>query len=222
MKQIYAPGCAFMLYKPELSKKVFKFLNKNLGNIPEQLICCRNKPKLESGTQVINACAGCDQRYRELYDNISTISLWEILAESNTFPFPDYNGIKMSIHDACSTRTEERVHSAIRRLLERMNIEIIEPKNTRTKAICCGYSFYDTLSPEQVNKMIEKRSSEMPCDNVVVYCFSCIKSIHIGRKKPRHIIDLLFGEETMVSILESDTWEDKLSEFINSHLSDEK
>lgn len=217
MKQVYAPGCAFMIYKPELTKKVLEFLNKNLGDIPEHLICCRHEPNLESGTQVINTCAGCDKRYRELYDGISTISLWEILAESKTFPFPDYSGMRMSIHDACPTRTEERVHSAIRKLLERMNIKIIEPENTRTKASCCGDSFYGILPIELVKEQMKKRSNEMPCDNVVVYCISCIKSIHIGGKKPRYIVDLLFGEQTEIGIFEPDAWHYELQKFIDEH-----
>lgn len=119
MEQVNAPGCAFMIYKPHLAKKVLMFLNEELGDIPEHLICCKHEPNLESGTVVINTCAGCDKRYRELYDGISTVSLWEILAESNKFSFPDYNGMEMTIHDACPTRTETRVHSAIRMLLSR-------------------------------------------------------------------------------------------------------
>jgi Fe-S oxidoreductase len=217
MKQVYAPGCAFMLYKPQLAKKVLEFLNKNLVNIPEHLICCRHEPNLESGTQVINTCAGCDRRFRELYEGLSTISLWEILAESNTFPFPDYNGIEMSIHDACPTRTETRVHTAIRKLLGRMNIKIVEPQNTRTKAICCGDSFYGTLPVDLVKEQMKKRSSEMPCDNVAVYCVSCIKAMHIGGKKPRYIIDLLFGEQTEISTFEPDAWHSELQKFIDEH-----
>lgn len=217
MKYVYAPGCAFMIYKPELAKKVLNFLNENLGDIPEHLICCRHEPNLESGTQVINTCAGCDRRYRELYDGISTKSLWEVLAESNTFQFPDYKGMKMSIHDACPTRTQERVHSAIRELLKKMNIEIIEPKNTRTEAICCGDSFYGSLSVELVKEKMKKRSNEIPCDNVVVYCVSCIKSMHIGGKNPRYIIDLLFGEETRIGTFEPDEWHNELQKFIDEH-----
>lgn len=82
MKKVYAPGCAFVIYKPELSKKVLSFLHMEVGNIPEHLICCRHQPNLERGTQVINTCAGCDRRYRELYAGVSTISLWEIIAAS--------------------------------------------------------------------------------------------------------------------------------------------
>lgn len=217
MKQVYAPGCAFLIYKPELAKKVLRFLSKDIGNINEHLICCRHETNLESGTQVINTCAGCDKRYRELYTGISTISLWEVLAESNSFPFPDYNGTKMSIHDACPTRTEKRVHSAIRKLLERMNIEIIEPENTRSKATCCGDSLYGSLSVELVKEQMKKRSSEIPCDNVVVYCVSCIKAMHIGGKTPRYIIDLLFEEKTQIGTFEPDLWHNELNKFIEKH-----
>lgn len=217
MKQVYAPGCAFMIYKPSLAKKVQEFLNNDLGSIPEHLICCRHEPNLESGTQVINTCAGCDRRYRELYDGINTISLWEILANSDSFLFPNYNGMKMTIHDACPTKTEKRVHDAIRKLLERMNIEIIEPKNTRTKAICCGDSFYPTLPVELIKEQMKKRSDEMPCENVVVYCVSCIKAMHIGGKKPRYIVDLLFKEETEIGTFEPDKWHDELQKFIDEH-----
>lgn len=217
MKQVYAPGCALMIYKPELAQKVLEFLNKNIGDIPEHLICCRHEPHLVSGTQVINTCAGCDRRYRELYDGISTISLWKVLAESKTFPFPDYNGMEMTIHDACPTRTEERVHSAIRKLLERMNIKVIEPKNTRTNACCCGDSFYGVLPAEKIKEQMKKRSNEMPCDDVVVYCVSCIKAFYIGGKKPHYLVDLLFGEETEIGTFEPDAWHNELQEFIDEH-----
>ena len=217
MKQVYAPGCALMLYKPQLAEEVLKFLNDNYGDIAEHLICCRHEPNLESGTQVINTCAGCDKRYRELYKGISTISLWEILAENGTFLFPDYKGMKMSIHDACPTRTEERVHLAIRKLLEKMNIEVVEPKNTRTKATCCGDSLYGTLPVESVKAQMKKRSKEMPCEDVVVYCVSCIKAMYIGGKRPRYIIDLLFGEKTRVDTFEPNEWHEELQKFIDEH-----
>jgi Fe-S oxidoreductase len=217
MKQVYAPGCAFVIYKPELTKKVLEFLNKNIGDIQEHLICCRHEPHLESGTQVINTCAGCDRRFRELYEGMTTISLWEILAESKEFPFPDYHGMEMSIHDACPTRTEERVHSAIRRLLERMNIKAIEPIHTRTRAVCCGDSYYGILPVEQVKEQMKKRADEMQCEDVVVYCISCIKAMHIGGKKPRYIVDLLFGEETTIGTFEPDDWHEELQKFIDKH-----
>ena len=217
MKQVYAPGCALVLYKPELAKKVLEFLNREVGKISEHLICCRHEPKLENNTQVINTCPGCDRRYRELYEGLSTISLWEILAESSEFSFPDYQGKEMAIHDACPTRTEDRVHKAIRKLLDKMNIKVIEPDNTGKKAKCCGDSYYDNLPTEQVKEQMRKRANEMPCEDVVVYCVSCIKSMYIGGKKPRYIVDLLFGEDTTAGIYEPDEWHGEIQKFIDEH-----
>jgi Fe-S oxidoreductase len=218
MKRVYAPGCALMLYKPILAEKMEAFLNENADTyIPRHSICCRHDHKLENGTQVINICAGCDKRFRELYDGISTVSLWEILSESKTFPFPDYGGAEMSIHDACPIRTEERVHRSVRKLLQRMNIAAVEPVATQAKSNCCGDSFYGSLPVEQVKEKMRERANEMPCENVVVYCVSCIKSMHIGGKKPRHIIDLLFGEDTLPGEFEPDVWHDMLKKYIEAH-----
>ena len=154
-KQVYAPGCALMIYKPELSDKVMDFLNNNCGDIPLHLTCCKHEPGLEKTSRIINTCPGCDKRYRELYEGISTISLWEILAASETFPFPDYGGMKMSIHDSCDTRTEERVHIAIRTLLEKMNIRFVEPIHTQTNSICCGDSYHGVLPVAQVKEQMK-------------------------------------------------------------------
>ena len=217
MKRVFAPGCALMFYKPELSKKVFEFLNKDFENIDELKTCCRHEPNLDNGTQIINTCPGCDRRYRELYSSVSTISLWEILADSETFPFPDYNGLEMTIIDACPTRNQERVHNAVRILLKRMNINLIEPEKTRTKGTCCGDRFYGVLPLEQVKEQMKKRASEMPVEDVVVYCVSCSKSMHIGGKKPRYMIDLLFGEETVPGTFEPDQWHNEIDEFNNEH-----
>ena len=217
-KQVYAPGCALMLYKPALAEKIEAFLNKNTdASIPGHSICCHHDPKLEKGTQVINTCAGCDRRFRELYEGVSTVSLWEILAESKTFPFPDYGGMEMAVHDACPIRTEERVHRAIRALLQKMNVVPVEPTATRTQSNCCGDSFYGNLPVDQLKEKIKERANEMPREDVVVYCVSCIKSMFIGGKRPRYIVDLLFGEDTLPGEYEPDTWHGMLKKYIEAH-----
>lgn len=215
--RVYAPGCALMIYKPELADRVLNYLTSEDDIIDMHLTCCRHEPHLKSGTVVINTCAGCDKRYRELYQGISTISLWEIIAESESFPFPDYKSKKMTIHDACPTRTEERVHQSIRKLCKKMNIELIEPKHTMENAICCGDRFYGVLPVEKVKNMMIKRADEMTCDDVIVYCVSCIKAIHIGNKKPRYLVDLLFNEETHEGVFEPDQWHVLLQDFIDGH-----
>ena len=185
-----------MIYKSNLARKILEFLNVDSGDISEHLICCRHEPRLEHGTQIINVCAGCDRRYRELYAGISTTSLWEVLAQSSTFPFPNYQGKK---------------------ILTRMNIVVVEPANTRTQATCCGDSFYGTLPVEQVKDQMKKRAAEMPCEDVVVYCVSCVKSLYIGGKQPRYLVDLLFGEETGIGTWEPEAWHNEVQQCIDAH-----
>jgi Fe-S oxidoreductase len=205
-----------MIYKPELGARLLRHLNRGGGVIAEHLTCCRHEPGLPAGTEIINVCAGCDRRYRELYPGVSTVSLWEVLAESR-FPFPDYGGVSMAILDACPTRSETRVHDAVRALLARMNIAVVEPRNTRTRGTCCGDSFYGTLPVDQVKAQMRKRAGEMPCEDVVVYCVSCCKAMHIGGRRPRYLVDLLFGEETSAGTFEPDAWHAEIQAFIDSH-----
>ena len=123
----------------------------------------------------------------------------------------------MSIHDACPTRSEERVHNAVRQLLARMKITVVEPEFTRSQAICCGDSFYGTLPVEKVKEQMRQRAQQMPCEDVAVYCVSCVNAMHIGGKTPRHLVDLLFGEKTVVKTFEPDEWHHELQAFIDSH-----
>lgn len=217
MPQVFAPGCALMMYKPNLVRRITALLNSVDDVVPEHHICCRHEPRLAPGTKVINVCAGCDRRFRTLYEGVSTASLWEVLAQSSDFPFPDYHRQKMAIHDACPTRTEERVHNAVRILLTRMNITVIEPMYTRKKAICCGDSFFAALPADEIKEQMINRASQMPVQDVVVYCVSCVKSMHIGGKTPRHLVDLLFNEPTDAGIFEPDDWHSELQAYINAH-----
>ncbi|MCX6563102.1 MAG: hypothetical protein NTU60_05795 [Candidatus Aminicenantes bacterium] len=69
----------------------------------------------------------------------------------------------------------------------------------------------------QVKAHMKKRADEMPREDVVVYCVSCIKAIHIGGKRPRHLVDLLFGEDTEPGTFEPDEWHAELQEYIDRH-----
>ncbi len=217
MKRVFAPGCALMIYKPQLAARMLSCLYREFGEIDQHLTCCRHEPELPTGTEIVNTCAGCDKRYRELYEGITTVSLWEVLAKSTTFPFPDYGGRKMAVLDACPTRDQDIIHVTIRALLRRMNVAVVEPAHTKTKSTCCGDSFYGTLPVKRVEKQMKRRASEMPADDVVTYCVSCSKSMYIGGRKPRYMVDLLLGEDTTPGTFEPDAWHAELDSFIAAH-----
>ena len=78
-------------------------------------------------------------------------------------------------------------------------------------------SFYGLIPVDDVKKQMTKRAAEMPLDDVVVYCISCIKSVYIGSKSPRYLIDLLFDDKTVPKTFEPDEWHKELSEYIEKH-----
>lgn len=217
MKYLFAPGCALMLYKPHLAETIHKFLNTQFGPVELLLTCCRHTPPVPPDTLVINICPGCDRRYRENYDEPKTISLWEVLLESDSFVFPDYTSQEMTIIDACPTRDQDRIHHAVRALARKMNISVIEPAKTKRKSTCCGDTFYGNLPTEQVIGKMKAKAVEMPVDDIIVYCVSCSKSMFIGGKRPKYLVDLLFGEDTIPKTSDPDQWHEELDEFIEAH-----
>jgi Fe-S oxidoreductase len=214
---VYAPGCALMLYKPELASKIHQMLNENLGEMDMLMACCQHEPYIPANSKVINVCPGCDKRFGKEFKDISTISLWEIINENSFFAYPDYKGRRMSIIDACPTREEDRVHNAIRDLLLKMNIRLVEPKNTRRETTCCGDIYYGSIPTDKVKEIMTEKALEMPDNNIVVHCVSCIISVCNGGKNPQYLADLLFREETVLKSSDLDVWHKELTDYIDKH-----
>ncbi len=213
----FNPGCALSLYKPETEHKILKYLNNHYGEVALHKICCHHHPRLEAGSAIINVCPGCDRRFSQLYEGITTISLWEVLDGLEGFPYPDYQGLPMSVHDACPVRQKPQVHLAVRNLLQKMNITVIETKHHGTQSLCCGDSYYPKLPVEQIHEKMKERAQSMPCQEVCVYCVSCIQSMTIGGRTPRYLLDLLFGEPTVPMEYDTETWHEQLQAYIDAH-----
>jgi hypothetical protein len=222
MKQhVFAPGCALAIYRPHVVYRLLERLRDRFGDVDLSLACCHHTPQSVVGKRVINVCPGCDRRYRENYKQPDTVSLWEVLAESGDFIFPDHGGKRMTIIDACPTRDQTRVHAAVRTLAERMGIEIVEPLRTREESTCCGDSFYGDVSKEKVLNAMRAKARSMPEDDVLVYCVSCSKSMFNGGLSPYYLVDLLFDEATTPGTLDPDEWHAELDEFMETHTGEE-
>jgi Fe-S oxidoreductase len=216
-KCYFNPGCAMSLYKPEAVEEILRLLNRRFVATQLHTTCCRHEPNLPMGATIINNCAGCDRRFRSLYEGVQTISLWEVLDAIPALPLPSYAGLQLSVHDSCSFRRKPQVHAAVRSLLGKMHIEVIESPFSGTKSICCGDNFYKHISVEEVTAFQKKRAAQMPCQNVAVYCVSCIKSMHIGGKTPHHMLDLVLGELTEVQETRIDVYHEMLDSYIEEH-----
>ncbi|MBR5224319.1 MAG: (Fe-S)-binding protein [Clostridia bacterium] len=194
MKTLFAPGCALNQYKPELISKLSRFL-KDASIIDDvTLTCCKSGQKIDEPVTLITCCPGCSHKFETQFPAAQVFSLWKALLSSD-FCFPDYHGVRMSIHDSCHSRHRHssEMQDSVRLLCSKMNIELVEPEHTRDDAGCCGGCTGDY---ETRKEMAARRAGEFPENQVVVYCTGCTRSFSITNVKPRHILDLLFSEPT--------------------------
>ena len=194
MKTLFAPGCALNKYKPELISEITRFLTDASIIDGVYLTCCKSEEAIEGDITLITCCPGCSHKFETRYPDAHIVSLWKILLDTD-FPFPDYKGERMSIHDSCHARhrNSSEMQDSARLLCRKMNIELIEPEYTRDDARCCGGS---AGSYEERKTMAMRRAAEFSEKNVVVYCTGCTRSFSITDVAPRHLFDLLFKEPT--------------------------
>ena len=195
MKTLFAPGCALRKYKPELIERVNSFLSE-AGLIDGMyLTCCKAEERLIEDVTLITCCPGCSHKFEAMYPNSQVISLWKVLL-STSFPFPNYHGQKMSIHDSCHARNRNSSEMQVssRLLCERMCITLVEPTCTRDEARCCGGSLGTDFVKRK--EMAISRAKEFSEKDVVVYCTGCVRSFSVTDVAPRHLLDLLFEEPT--------------------------
>ena len=130
---------------------------------------------------------------------------------------PDYSGLTVSVQDSCSYRQKPQVHRAVRSLLRKMQIEIVESAFSGEHSICCGDNFYPYLPAEQVANLQKRRADQMPCDDVVVYCVSCVRSMTVGGKRAHYLPDLLFQKQTWPIRASLADYHGLLQRYIDSH-----
>lgn len=216
-KCYFNPGCAISIYKLGLPELMLELLQKHFGPVKFHNLCCRHDPGLPKGSTIINNCAGCDRRFRSEYDGIQTITYWEILDTIKDLKLPDHTGLTVSVHDSCSFRKKPQVHAAVRSILRKMNIEIVESEFSGTKSVCCGDNFYSHIPDEKVAEFQKKRAAQMPCENVAVYCIGCVRSMTVGGKKAFYLPDLIFDRQTPPMNNTLREYHGDLDVYINEH-----
>ncbi|MCH3951555.1 MAG: hypothetical protein LKE33_11565 [Acidaminococcus sp.] len=213
----YMPGCAFELYKKETSEKFLTYLRKHFPNIQRYDTCCRHPSTLPEDSRVIYVCSSCAMRLRDQDATLKLQSLWNVIHTFGDYPLPDYHGRKVSLHDSCTAKSTPIIHQDVRQLLKDLNFDLVEVKAHGMNSQCCGDSLYPDHSPEEVLAAMKNRAASMPCEDVVVYCISCMNAIKRGGRRPLLLTDLVLGEETVPPSENIDEWYGKLVEYIEKH-----
>ena len=149
LKTYYIASCVFTSRFPSLSMRIREYVDEHFGC--EIVRCCVPKYKIrdfedkmpegkfrdlwrqlpdsgqfESGDEVYSLCHNCNNIIEEMHPGVRVHSLWELLAADEEFPFPDYQGMKVTIQDCWRSRDRREEQQAVRNLLEKMNIDFVE------------------------------------------------------------------------------------------------
>lgn len=213
MAYYYFPSCKVTAQFKDASKRTKEYVEQQIGVSP--IGCCRpNHTKLTSDDTALVVCNNCAAIIEENTE-AEIIFLWQMIDQDSDFPFPDYHGEEMTIQDCWIAFEKRHVQNAVRSLLRKMNIKVVELENNYEKTTFCGVNL---LSPctESNAKLAHKRYVEQfphmftpmehdeqvahfrkHCEQIttqktVCYCKFCTDAINKGGRESLHILELLF------------------------------
>jgi hypothetical protein len=216
-RYLYFPGCQIGASDPDYVLASYEWLKEIFPETAMFLHCCgapaywaaevatheQNLAEIEriwseSGRPVfLFACTTCAEMLKDHLPQIETLSLWRFMAdhidhlrkgEAKTTP--------VAVFDPCSSKYDPDTQRSIRRLVENAGYEIHELETSGENARCCGYGgLVYSSNPALVEKIAEQNRAL--CDlEFITYCTNCRDGFARGQKPSRHILDVLFFDES--------------------------
>ena len=104
--------------------------------------------------------------------------------------------MRISVQDACPVREKPQVHRAVRNLLEKMNIEIIETEFSGRRTICCGDDLFPNLPIDQIHRQMKKRADSMRRRRgMCILCFLYQSNAHRRQINRNTLLTCLWGKK---------------------------
>lgn len=214
MSRIFFPSCKITQAYPQASKQLKAYLKRRFAIEP--IGCCRsNYALLSADDTAVVVCNNCAAMIEESSRAERLEFVWELIDQDGKFIFPDYHGEAMTVQDCWKVVEKRPVQEAVRSLLRKMNIAVVEQPENYAKTRFCGVSlltpclagnaklapkryvengaamFTPCSATEQTVKMRE-HCAAITTETVVCYCGSCLMGIERGGKRGRHLLELLF------------------------------
>ena len=235
-QKFYVASCVFTEEYPALSKKICDYMREKSVPI---IRCCVDKYKVAefeermpenyrdewraikhfekypAGSVMISLCHNCAAIFEERHPEIMRESLWEYILADKSFKYPDLGGEAITIQDCWRQKENFAEQEAVREILRRMNVEIVEMPENRAQTKFCGYSLYQPQpprnpklapkrflhgagglfrehTPEQKKSLMEEHCAQITTKKVIAYCHYCIRGLKLGGKTAFHLAELLF------------------------------
>lgn len=211
---LFYPGCQLPASYPDDIKSIYEYLVGHVkGDVGIYLGCCGAPADWAGQKELMNenieaikkvwaemehptfilACSSCIRIFEKYLPEIKVESLWDVYIREG---LPNKDHIKipqtLSIHDACSTRENNDLHTSVRSIVAKLGYGIEELEYSKEKTKCCGYGglvYY--ANREQSDAFVSERIGESEND-LLVYCAMCKDLFVAGGKRTYHLLDLLY------------------------------
>ncbi len=231
-------SCVFTSEFPELSLRIREYACSHWGM--KIVRCCSPKYKLTHFTErmpegplrdswtglpdtaafgegdvVYSLCHNCLNIIEETVSEARVRSVWERIDEDPDFEYPDMTGTVATLQDCWRSRERTAEQDAVRRILDRMNVEWREAEENRGSTEFCGNSLYRPQPPrnpkvapkhylygaegkfvphtaEEQERIMEEYCSRFETEKVICYCHYCLEGLLLGKKDAVHLAELLF------------------------------
>ena len=212
----YFPSCKFTQLRPDTSEKVKSFMASAGFRV---VGCCRPGHKALSGWSdtVVTVCETCSIIIGENRPSAKVISLYEFIDGQPDFPFPDYKGERIILQDCYRAKAKETEKAAVRSVLRKMHVEIVELTGTEEEINFDGSFLFGPMrpdnftlaprrfaeikedmqpkSPEEIKAWLQKYCQRFTTERAACYCNSCLTGLAQGLpedKRAVHVAELLF------------------------------
>ncbi len=210
---VFFPGCQLSASSPGQVFQLYEHLRQHLeGGVGLILGCCgapaewagRKKTFDDTIGQVraqweelgsppvITACSSCYRMFKDHAPAMPVESLWTVLDQVGLPPSAAPGSAALvAIHDPCTTRYEDDLQDAVRRLLGKLGVRVSELKDNRRLTTCCGYGGHMAFAnPEVADKVVHRRIHDGEAD-YVTYCAMCRDNFAARGKRTFHLLDLI-------------------------------
>lgn len=216
---IFFPGCSLLSIDPKLVMSAYAYLKGKIPNLGYSNKCC-GKPTQFLGKndkfiglmddlksdfnahgvkRIITSCQNCYMSFKRNAPEYEVISVYEVLKEIG-IPYDAVNRFKDTnmdaiIHDPCPTRSEDKVHVAVRRILDQMGIFYEEMDYNKHKTLCCGMGGMVSLTSKEISKKHrDRRRDEAGGKTIITYCMECAETLKNNKGSTVHVLDLIFSD----------------------------
>ena len=240
MSKYYIASCVFTWHYPQLSQRAQAYAEKQGLTVVR---CCVPKYKLEhftghmpaayqdtwaalpdsgdfvAGDTVYTLCHNCSAIIEETKPGVTVKSLWELMDEDPDFSYPDFTGHTMILQDCWRAFDRTAEQDAVRSLLKKMKITVVEQEERREKTDFCGVSTlrpapprnlklapqrfvhnanvqgkFEDCTPEEQKRRMTEYCQRFNGKEVVSYCPYCMEGLLLGGARAKHLAELAFNQ----------------------------